>query len=413
MNLFGDIPASAWSQALRPSSSKRWMTCPGSAVYSLMVDPDKSSSAALEGSEAHAYAERLGEFANALGPFFGGDPVLLHGAAEELRQEEPEEMLGHVVDYVAACFAKAVEYGQLNFWFELRLEMPFLSPGGKGTADFVAYNPEGGAVFIGDLKYGAGIRVPAQGNYQLMTYLRAAIGFLEKSGFKVDRSKMTMGIFQPRIVYGWQTHTLSEEEFSEFCDKQDAALAEAKSDSPSFKASEECRFCPARGHCPELQKDAVQTLDFRALVPDGKGFRVNTSPEHAAKVLEHAERMEIYIKAIKDTALEMAIGGKEIPGYVLVESQGRSQVIDEAGLLETIMDITGKDPRVLVMPGITDAKSFLRANSPQKMTVKQAEEIVGRFSGRNPGKPQLKPASSADARVRQLSAASMFEKLED
>lgn len=77
---------------LSPSSASRWLNCPGSVALCENL-PDSSSSAALEGTVAHALA------AHCLTS--GADPRTLVGMVFEDIAEFPvsDEMAGHVADY--------------------------------------------------------------------------------------------------------------------------------------------------------------------------------------------------------------------------------------------------------------------------------------------------------------------------
>ena len=115
---------------LSASSAHRWLECTPSAVLESGY-ADKSSEFALEGTRAHALAERL--------------LLEAHGAlvkdAPPLDFEPPAEMVDYCegyADYVMERLRAAAAEDPLAFLeIETRVDYSDIAPGGFGTADAI------------------------------------------------------------------------------------------------------------------------------------------------------------------------------------------------------------------------------------------------------------------------------------
>lgn len=154
---------------LSPSSSKRWMTCPGSVAMCSCIK-DTSSSYADEGTCAHWVAEGIlgGEFTEA-------EAV---GKVHKNGVEVTPDMVRDVMRYVTMVRDMVATTGGTLY---LEQKLPVGQWTGerdaKGTADAVIV--AGDELIVIDLKFGRGVEVQAEQNTQLMLY---ALGALDKFG---------------------------------------------------------------------------------------------------------------------------------------------------------------------------------------------------------------------------------------
>lgn len=158
---------------LSPSSSKRWMTCPGSVALAANIK-DESSSYAEEGTCAHWVAENI-----LRGTFSESEAV--GRKCPENGVEVTPDMVRDVMRYVTQVRdIVAATGGTLYLEQKLPIGQWTGEVGAKGTADAVI--DAGDELIVIDLKFGRGVEVEAEENSQLMLY---ALGALDKFG-KVD-----------------------------------------------------------------------------------------------------------------------------------------------------------------------------------------------------------------------------------
>lgn len=157
---------------LSPSAAARWMNCPGSVALSDGIK-DSGSDFAAEGTAAHEMAERILE---------GATGTDLIGMKAENGIMFTAEMLTDVLRYVDLV-RDLVASTDGKLLVEQKLSIGHLTgeADAKGTSDCVIL--AGDELIVGDLKFGRGVQVDAEDNYQLMIYALAA---LEAFGKGID-----------------------------------------------------------------------------------------------------------------------------------------------------------------------------------------------------------------------------------
>lgn len=223
-----------------PSSSKRWLACPGSLIPSVLA-PDESGYDAAYGTVGHAIAE---QWLNT-----GIDPTDdLVGRTQYVQSGEwgymidiDSEMLTYVREYVNACLLLPGDHfvevkSDFSQW------MPI--PHQRGTSDHVALSP--GLGIITDLKLGANVYVPAPFNSQLMIY---ALGVYAKWGKQYAIEKFILRIFQPRMnnYDEWEISVKDLLEFGEYV--RERALIAWQIDAPRIPSKDACQYCPVANTC--------------------------------------------------------------------------------------------------------------------------------------------------------------------
>jgi len=169
---------------LSASSSHRWLNCPPSARLELEFD-DTESSAAAEGTAAHALAEH--KLRKAL-KMRSKKPI------SPFDCDEMDEYTDAYVDFVLEQLELAKQScSDPLVLIEQHLDFSKYVPDGFGTGDCILISDK--ALHIIDLKYGMGILVNAENNSQMMLY---SLGALEIYDSLYDIEEVSMTVFQPR-----------------------------------------------------------------------------------------------------------------------------------------------------------------------------------------------------------------------
>lgn len=142
----------------------------------------------------------------------------------------------------------------------------------------------------------------------------------------------------------------------EFKEQLKTAVEEAKSSGAKFKRGDHRQFCPAVANCPAHQEDVKAIVPYIASsnplsLPD-----ITELPIPFIKnVLDKADGVVKWIKAVQATAATKAQGGVSIDGYKLADRPGNRTWIDPELAEETVLMAVGEnadiyEPRKLKSP---------------------------------------------------------------
>jgi hypothetical protein len=241
--------------------------------------------------------------------------------------DEVAECAQEYVDYVRGRLA---EHGDgATLLIEQRFDLKDLDPpfDAGGTGDAVLLLPKWDMIEIVDLKGGRGVVVEATNNKQLRTYALGA--YMANPGpWKIVRAT----IVQPRAphrdgrIRSEEIHVSDLIEWTaDLMGAMERAKAAEADPTAHVEAGEHCTFCPAIPTCPAVERKALATAQTM-FAPEG--IAAPPAPEtlgldRIAVILDAADMIQNWLNACRAYAQEQAEMGVEVPGYVLVEKQGR------------------------------------------------------------------------------------------
>lgn len=343
--------------------------------------PDKSSSFAEQGTDAHSLCEyklhvALGEPAE--------DPT------ENLSffDEEMAECSDMYVQFVMEQLAKAKEACRDPVVLvEQCLDFSKWVPQGFGTGDCVI--AADGTLFVIDFKYGLGVLVEAERNPQMMCY---ALGALLLFDGIYDITKISMTIFQPRREHV-STYEMEKADLLSWADKVLASTAAlAMKGEGEFKAGPHCQFCKARANCRKRAEYNLELARYDFAMP------AELTDTEVEAVLSKADDLASWAADVKEYALQKAMSGKTWKDWKVVEGRSVRKYANETAVAETVKE-AGYDPYEQKVLGITAMTRLLGR--------RKFDELLSGMIVKPEGKPTLVPLS--DKRPAMHTAVNDFK----
>lgn len=332
---------------------------------------EQASDAALEGTTAHALAELVASDRIADADLTAYDLEMVDGAYlyREAITDNPHDKI----------------------LTERLLNLSWLVPEGYGTCDAIATHLRSDGLtdlYIYDYKYGKGVEVQAEDNYQLAIYAWGALRDTEVIPDDADVGNIIMTIVQPRIegekVKEW---SLSYDHLIDWVARNVQEQAkEAYEGAGTAVRGDWCRWCRAKAIC-RVQADGTPTL------PDLRRPADALTEEEQARYLLYADDAIKWLKALQDYATERATSeGKQWPGMMLAEGRSVRAWTDEEQALKSILDRTDlTEEQVYTRTPLTLSKL-------EKLLGKKAfAEAAGEYVIKPQGAPKLVPSGTKGA----------------
>lgn len=246
-------PAKLHSSVVGGSSAERVLNCPGSMRLTAEAVA-RSSVYAEEGTALHLAMEHL--LRHNLLPY---DLINMTFHDHVITVEHATECITPAL----AAFEKVVG----DKPFELEVKAPLLGvEGAFGTSDVVYFTEAGVLLGILDWKFGAGHKVEAAGNAQMMFYLYSQ---MMRRDVKKSAPMLAATIVQPRLEHV-DTTRFSRSELNKFV----WALSAAITGPETFVKGAWCHWCLGKPRCPEWWGKRVARLQrFTAGLPGVKAVR--------------------------------------------------------------------------------------------------------------------------------------------
>jgi len=311
------------------STASRVIRCPASVALVAKMPPKPSSKYADEGTLLHkAIAEILEKNipAKDLLGFKYKDLVL----TEELLEEKIKPAL--------ACLDEVDPTGFMDYTVESEVDFGDYLPGVFGSADLIGRIDDRAIVL--DWKFGSGVIVNAEENYQGMFYAAAAMR-TEKTKWAFEGAKeVEIIIVQPPEMRRWVT---TPQRIAEFEMQLSLAVKEAGRKEARMESGSHCRWCAAKPVCP-IMTDSVARSTQIALK--------ELKPQLISTYLQQAEVLEDWIKDLRELAHQMLEADVRVPGYKLVAKRAIRQWANEheAAIALSTMGVSPHKPLEVISP---------------------------------------------------------------
>lgn len=394
---------------LSASSAKKWIHCPPSARLEDGI-PEEESPYAKEGSLAHSFCELK------LQKLFTDKNMTTRaykGRLKKLQQDGSyaPEMEGFADEY--ADYVSSIAFGFPGTPFvavEKRLDYSPWAPEGFGTGDcIIIYGKD---LHIIDFKYGKGVPVKAEGNYQLALY---ALGAYHEFGMLFPVEDVHLHIFQPRIPNNssWSTTLKELLAWGEAVVKP--AAEKAFKGEGEFRPADYCKgdgenyckngFCKAYGRCRATME---RNMGLFKEAWDGGQNRKKLPPliswGEAGELLKKAMFLKAWVQELENAALNEIVSGGEVPGWKAVEGRSNRKLSDaDAAFAE------------LAQAGYEEAVLYKREpialGELEKIVDKEHRQgILSKYVIKPQGKPTLAPEDDARPamELRRVSAEEAF-----
>lgn len=378
---------------LSASSAKKWIHCPPSARLEDSL-PDKESIYAKEGTLAHSICElklsKLFTDKNMTERTYKGRMKKLQD--NELYQPEMEGYADEYADYVSSI---AFGFPATPFIaVEKRLDYSPWAPEGFGTGDcIIIYGKD---LHVIDFKYGKGIPVKAEGNYQMALY---GLGAYNEYGMLFGIENVHFHIVQPRIpnFSSWST---SLNELLVWGEKVVKPAAEkAFRGEGEFRPADYCNgdkenycmdgFCKAYGRC---RATADKNMDLFKEAWNKERNERKLPPllswEEVGQLLKKAMFLKSWVENLEKLSLDRIVSGGEVPGWKIIEGRSNRILSNPDTAFKELMDV-GYDEAVLY------DKKPVPLGTLEKLVNKEDKGILARYTIKPQGKPTLAPEDDA------------------
>ena len=290
------------------STAKRVINCPGSVKLCQQVPPRPSSKYAEEGSLLHDAIHKILSHGASTDDFgLGGDLIdrKLRPALDALNEIDPDT--------------------QMEFQTEVSVSFGGFLAGVFGSCDLIGRI--GNRAIVLDWKFGDGVAVDAVENHQLLFYSAAAMRTDEARWAFEGVTEIECIIVQPPYVKRWMTTPGRVKAFER--ELYDAVTTAMRGNAP-VNIGDHCKWCAAKPICPAMTGETERALRIQLN---------SISPEGYSNALVIADRVEDWIKSVREMAQQALENNIAIPGYKLVPKRATRQWVNDEGALEALKEM--------------------------------------------------------------------------
>ena len=323
----------AHSRIVGGSTAKRVINCPGSVALVDKMPPKPSTKYADEGTLLHDVIAKVLDSETAQPEDFLGTKY------EDVTLTQ--DLIDRKLRPALAAFDEICGDEGMAYAVESVVDFGDFLPDVFGSADVLGRI--GDRAYVLDWKFGDGVPVGAEENYQLMFYAAAAMRTKATQWVFKDCADVEMVIIQPPSVKRWVT---SVERIKDFEGQLFAAVNRALKPDAPMAAGDHCRWCAAKPVCPlmtgAVDRVAKASLDIMPV-------------DQIANYLDQIPMLENFIKELQQLAHGLIEEGKAIPGWKLVNKRATRQWTD-ADKAVAFLSQSGIEPfeEKLITPAAAD-----------------------------------------------------------
>lgn len=302
------------------STAARVVNCPGSVALVQKMPPKPSSEHADRGTLLHDAISLILDGKETIESVVGmryEDQVLtqelcdekIHSALELLNVVDPDK--------------------QMEYMVETKVEFGDFLPGVFGSADLLGRI--GNRAIVLDWKFGDGVMVEAEENYQGLFYAAAAMRTEESQWVFEGADEIEIIIVQPPMMRRWTTTSARIKQFEH---ELVAAVKKSRFADAPVVPGKHCRWCAAKPICPQLTGQVDRAV--KASLED-----INVT--QLSDYLEKADLLEQWIADLRKLAHEMLEKDIKVPGFKLVAKRATRQWTDEAAAASALSQVLSSD----------------------------------------------------------------------
>ena len=319
---------------LSPSAAYRWLACTPSARFEEQI-PEQDSVYSAEGTLAHELAALI--LSSRTGKYKGDQRKFNSELADIERRvkkfyqsiDKPNgfnDMLDYAEDYADYVRSFIPMVGRCEIFIERRVDMSAYAPLCFGTVDNGVLTSN--VLYVTDYKYGAGKRVSARRNKQMMLYALGLLLVAHKLGFEPDT--VVMSIYQPRVSDDPSTYEIDTADLLDWAEEELAPQAlQAIGGQGDFIAGSHCDFCKAKASCKAYYdhfEDLKNISDKRQM-----------TDKDLQKVLVYGDMVASWVKKVKQETVARMQGGHRVKGFKLIAGRKSRKFRNEDDVVDIMI----------------------------------------------------------------------------
>jgi hypothetical protein len=318
---------------LSPSAAYRWTVCTPSARFEEQI-PEQDSTYSREGTLAHEVAALILQARTGLYPHsqkrFNTELLAISLKVADFYREQGkpdayQEMQEYAEDYAEYVRGFIPRVGKHELLIEKKVDLRAYVPLSFGTVDAGLIVPQ--VLYVTDYKYGAGKRVSAVQNAQMMNYALGLLLVAHTKGYDPDR--VVMSIYQPRVS---ETPSVFEMDTADLLDWAEDVLAPAAAlaiaGQGEFIAGSHCDFCKAKTSCRAYYSHFEELKDI-------SDKRQMTAKDLRA-VLKYGDNVASWVKKVKEETISKMQNGHRVDGFKLIAGRSVRKFTSENDVVDIL-----------------------------------------------------------------------------
>ena len=395
---------------LGPSRWPRFVRCPGSVQAEAGL-PQRDTYYADEGTAFHGMVSFCLQF--------GFDPEEVCSKGHRLAIgnnvfEFDGEMANAARDGIDYIRNLMLSDSNWQLFVETRVDIsPWVGEGEFGTADVILLNVPEKHIVVFDWKYGKGVPVYVEDDYQTRGYALGVWKTLASHQFEGDCAgvKVTLVIEQPRIPGAGGSVETTMGELLDFGSKVSRQSGKARGDNAVRVAGEkQCRDCLANTKCGTFAEWHLNNLgiSFEDLDSDITIEQLpdQMTPERRSVILRARSMFNKWLDSLHSATYLDAEMGNPTPGLKLVKGRHPARTYSDPRSLELELVLFSE-----LGDGAFVPRSLLSPSQAEKELKKvRYQEVLAKFVLH--GEPKLILVPEEDKRIQVTPVVNLFEDLE-